>query len=120
MPSPAVNRNGEGTHSPGKTKTIWPARDSRSMSPTRSKPINGQSKINIVIDSFMLPDNGNNDVDDKFVRDRLYSDEQMQHSEGSGGERSPNNKAKTHEEKSVSSNPDLEDEFAFNKNWGKP
>jgi hypothetical protein len=45
MPSPAVNRI-EGTASPikllsgsnPKKNDIWPARDSRSMSPTRSKP----------------------------------------------------------------------------------
>lgn len=112
MPSPAVNR--DGTHSPGQmppqTKSIWPARDSRSMSPTRSKPFTGQNKINIVIDSFMLPDA--QDSEEKFVRERLYSDEKLD------GASSP--KALHHGEgSSVSSNPDLEDEFAFNANWNK-
>ena len=52
--------------------------------------------------------------DDKFVRERLYSDEKLHISDGSDG-KSP--KQKPHSE-SVSSNPDLDDEFAFNQGWG--
>jgi len=53
------------------------------MSPTRTKmPISSQNKINIVIDSFMLPDRAIDE--EKFVRERLYSDEKLHmSSEGS-------------------------------------
>ena len=90
------------------------------MSPTRTMPIPGaQNKINIVIDSFIAPDR-NIELDENFVRERLYSDEKLQLSENSDNNESPNIKPKVTEKiSSTSSNPDLDDEFAFNKNWGK-
>lgn len=129
MPSPAVNRL-EGTASPikllsggiPKKHDLWPARDSRSMSPTRSKPaISSQNKIDIVIGNFTLPDRTIDE--EKFVRERLYSDEKLALSESSENNDQSSPKVKSHNgdvASNVSSNPDLEDEFAFNKNWGHP
>jgi len=124
MPSPAVNRALEGATNPGLVQTVkrqdpWPARDARSMSPTRTMPVSGAlNKINIVIDSFIAPDRSI-EVDENFVRERLYSDEKLHLSENSDNNLSPTIKPRVSDKiSSNSSNPDL-DEFAFNKNWGK-
>jgi hypothetical protein len=58
-------------------------------------------------------------VDEKFVRERLYSDEKLQLSDENNDNSSPKIRSNADGVSSVSSNPDLEDEFAFNKNWGK-
>jgi hypothetical protein len=78
------------------------------------------NKIDIVIGNFTLPDRAIDE--EKFVRERLYSDEKLALSESSENNDQSSPKVKSHNgdgASNVSSNPDLEDEFAFNKNWGK-
>jgi hypothetical protein len=74
-----------------------------------------------VIGNFTLPDRTIDE--EKFVRERLYSDEKLALSESSENNDQSSSKIKSNngdDASNVSSNPDLEDEFAFNKNWGHP
>ena len=74
-----------------------------------------------MIGNFTLPDRTIDE--EKFVRERLYSDEKLALSESSENNDQSSSKIKSNngdDASNVSSNPDLEDEFAFNKNWGHP